>query len=149
MVPREFNILLCEDNEDHIFLTKRAISQAKDDVDFKISVARDGSEALEKLKRSKEGKEEPRPDLIILDLAMPRIDGFEVLERLKSDKDLRIIPVVVLTASTNEDDVIKAYSLGGNSYISKPLRFEDFLEKIKQVPLYWTKVATTPATDIQ
>ena len=109
----------------------------------RLTVARDGQEALDVLEDLR-GKEDGLPGLILLDLNLPRVNGIEVLQTIKSDPDLRRIPVIVLTTSTREEDVVKTYDLGVNTFISKPVRFEDFLQVVSSLQEYWIVIATLP-----
>ena len=132
-------ILLVEDDEVDIQAVKRAFKQHR--VANALHVARDGEQALAYLRREGEyagAEEAPRPSLILLDLRMPRMDGQELLRIIKSDDDLRIIPVVVFTSSREEADVMNSYENGASSYLVKPVTFEKLLEAIKTFDLYWT-----------
>lgn len=130
-------VLLVEDSPDHAFLIKRAISAAIQDL--KIQWAKDGEEAVELI--IKRGL---KPDLILLDIKMPRMNGFEVLRVLKGNKKTKYIPIVILSTSANEKDVSRAYSLGTNCYITKPVEIADFQSKLKSIPLYWLRTNTIP-----
>lgn len=134
------DILLAEDDEDHIFLIKKAISSARDGLTYAFHVVKDGEEALSYVR----SEDNPRPDLILLDIKMPKMSGLEVLRELKSDSRYRSIPVVMLTSSANEEDVVQSYGLGSNSYITKPVKYEEFVEKLRMIPEYWGKVNTLP-----
>ena len=136
MTPRSVRILLAEDNEDHRFLTVRALRDAAG-VTLEIDTVADGEEAMQYLQSN-------RPDLIILDLKMPKVDGLEVLERVKSDPDRRAIPTVVLSSSDRPEDVSAAYRLGGNTYVTKPTSATGFRESMAQLRDYWTGLATLP-----
>jgi CheY-like chemotaxis protein len=133
-------ILLVEDNPMDLDLTLRAFKRRR--VTNPIHVARDGEEALAWLPRWEAG--EPWPAVILLDLKLPKIDGLEVLRRLKGHPALRVIPVVMLTTSEESGDVRAAYQLGANSYIVKPVEFEKFMEVSEKVDLYWTVVNKSP-----
>ncbi len=131
-------ILLVEDNRDDEALTLRALR--KNRITNEVVVVRDGAEALEYLFGT--GRYEGRdttavPDLILLDLKLPKVDGLEVLRRLRADKGTRPLPVVILTSSTEEQDVLKSYGLGANSYIRKPVDFDEFMEAARQLSVYW------------
>jgi two-component system response regulator len=131
-------LLLVEDNPDDEALTLRALQ--KYNLSNHIEVARDGQEALDYL--FGEGKYQDRdagalPQVILLDLKLPKIDGLQVLERLRADTRTRQVPVVVLTSSDDERDIIRSYDLGANSYVRKPVDFEQFLEAARQLGLYW------------
>jgi len=142
---REIDILLAEDNVDHVFLIKKAFARIRDNgFKYNLDIVSDGEEALKYVKNKGEYAGKPRPDLILLDLKMPKKDGFDVLRELKGEPQYRTIPVVVLTSSTDEKDVVKSYALGSNLYITKPLRFERFLKKVMSIPTCWCKVATLP-----
>jgi two-component system response regulator len=129
-------ILLVEDNPDDVLLTKRAFE--KSHVLNSVVVAEDGEQALEFLFGLGENKDNPLiPELILLDLKMPKVGGLEVLERLQQDPVLSLIPVVVLTTSTEEEDLVKSYKYGANSFIRKPVDFNQFVAAVKQLELYW------------
>lgn len=127
------SILLVEDNPVDLDLTLRAFAKRK--LTNPVTVARDGPEALEWIPRWESG--EPWPALILLDLKLPKIDGLEVLREFKAHPSLRTIPIVVLTTSNEDLDIQKAYQLGANSYIVKPMDFDKFIEVAAQVELYW------------
>ena len=131
-------ILIVEDNEQDLALAQRALRKAK--VSNRIHVARDGEEALEFLfceGQFAERKMEDGPKVILLDLKLPKIDGLEVLQRIKSDPRIKSIPVVVLTSSKEQNDVVETYNLGVNSYIVKPVNFEQFSETVQKLGMYW------------
>lgn len=134
-------ILLVEDGPDDVEITRRALSRGQ--VKNHLLVARDGQEALEILyaRRDTDGA---LPGLILLDLNLPKVDGREVLERIKSDPKLERIPVIALTSSTLEEDVVRTYDLGVNTFISKPVKFEDFIRVIATIRDYWILIATLP-----
>ena len=141
--PKEMRILLVEDNPDDVELTLKVFR--KYNIINQIIVARDGEEALEILFNSRKGvPEEERPDLILLDLKLPKIDGLEVLRQIKSHPRTQPIPVVILTTSKEERDLIKSYQLGVNSYIRKPVNFDNFIEVIRQLGLYWLMLNEPP-----
>jgi two-component system response regulator len=131
-------ILLVEDNEDDIALSLRAME--RNNLKGQVSVVRDGKEALDFLfcRGAYSGRDPLQmPDLILLDLNLPRMGGHEVLQQLRSDERSRYLPVVMLTSSVEERDVVESYRLGANSYIQKPVNFGDFLEATRQLALYW------------
>ena len=128
-------ILLVEDNPDDEKLTLRAMRQS--DVPNIIVVARDGAEALEYLFAQDASR---LPSLILLDLKLPKISGLEVLEKLKSDTRTRTLPVVVLTSSDEERDIFQSYNLGANSYIRKPVDFDEFMDSVRQLGSYWLTI---------
>lgn len=136
MSTQPLRILLVEDNPNDLELTLHALSASK--LSNPVVVARDGAEALERLFGSEEQAPLPElPQLILLDLKLPKVDGLEVLERIKGDARTRAIPVVVLTSSSEGPDIDRAYSLGVNSYIVKPVDFGQFCETVKQLGMYW------------
>ncbi len=135
-------ILLVEDSPSDTELTIEALSEAK--VANHLSAVQDGVQALAFLRREAEYAQAPRPDLILLDLNLPRKDGREVLAELKADPDLRTIPVVVLTSSSAEEDVLRAYQLQCNCYITKPVIFKDFLKVVRSIESFWLAVVTLP-----
>ena len=133
-------ILLVEDNPLDIDLTKRAFK--KKNFIHPINIARDGEEALAYIDKWEAG--EPLPFIILLDLKLPKIDGLEVLRRLKTHDDFRVIPVVVLTSSSEDKDVQIAYKHGANSYIVKPVDFDKFLKVASDIEMYWLATTTLP-----
>ena len=134
-------ILLVEDNPKDVALTERALT--KSNIYNKLVVARDGVEAIEYLFDSSRGKDD-LPVVILLDLKLPRVDGLEVLRRIRGDEKTRRLPVVVLTSSSEERDIIQSYNLGANSYIRKPVKFNQFAEAINQLGLYWLVLNQPP-----
>lgn len=131
-------ILLVEDNLDDEALTLRALK--KNNINNEVVVAHDGVEALDYLFGTgvHAGRDlSVMPQVILLDLKLPRIDGLEVLRRLRSDSGTRLLPVVILTSSTQEEDRIAGYGLGANSYVRKPVDFAQFIEAVRQLGLYW------------
>jgi two-component system response regulator len=142
---RDKVILLVEDNPDDELLTLRALR--KNNVLNKVVVARDGVEALDFLFGT--GRYSGRdtavmPQLILLDLKLPKIDGLEVLKRLRADERTRLLPVVILTSSREEQDMLDGYGLGANSYVRKPVNFEQFVQAIEQLKLYWLILNEAP-----
>jgi two-component system, response regulator len=138
-------ILLVEDNPDDEELTTRALRQAK--IANEIVVARDGSEAVEFL--FGQGRHAGRdlshmPAVILLDLKLPKLSGLEVLQRLRADERTRLIPVVVLTSSSEEEDMLKSYQWGANSYVRKPVEFGDFANAVAQLGVYWMLLNEPP-----
>jgi CheY-like chemotaxis protein len=136
------HILLVEDNPNDVEITTRALRIGQ--IRNRLTVAMDGQEALEILDQFKASAD--CPGLILLDLNLPKVDGIEVLKRIKSDPATRRIPVIVLTTSTNQEDVISAYDFGVNTFITKPVRFEDFMQAVQTIHEYWSRLATLPRT---
>ena len=130
-------ILLVEDNADDEALTMRALK--KNNISNQIVITRDGVEALDFLFGTGPyaGHETEVPQLILLDLKLPKLDGFEVLKRLRADPRTRLIPVVILTSSKEQQDIVQGYGLGANSYVRKPVDFNQFSEAVRQLGLYW------------
>lgn len=139
---RPINILMIEDNPYDVRLTMEAFKDAK--VWNNLNVASDGEEALRFLRREGEFSEAPRPDLILLDLNLPRKNGREVLEEIKRDPDLKRIPVVVLTTSGDEKDILRAYELHVNAYITKPVDLDQFIKIVEAVEDFWLTVVKLP-----
>ena len=134
---RDAVILLVEDNADDEALTRRALE--KNDVKNELVVVRDGQEALDYLSGA------PRlPQLTLLDLKLPKVDGLEVLRRLRAAERTKLLPVVILTSSNEERDLVSSYSLGANSYVRKPVDFKEFTEAVRQLGLYWLLLNEPP-----
>lgn len=142
MNAQPMEILLVEDNEDDIVLEQEALADAK--LVNLMHVVRDGEEALSYLRRQGQYQDAQRPGLILLDINMPRKNGFEVLNEMKADAALMHIPVIMLTTSDNEADVVKSYAKGACSFITKPMDFDKFAEVVKQFALYWALVSRVP-----
>lgn len=135
---RVIKILLAEDNPDDIRITQRALSAAK--LINQLWIARDGEEALDFLKcqgQYQDISSAPRPGLVLLDINLPKVNGIEVLKEIKHDTELQNIPVVMLTASKRDEDIVRSYNFGCNSFIQKPVEFEKFVEAVKLIGLYW------------
>jgi CheY-like chemotaxis protein len=132
------DILLIEDNPGDVRMTQEVLKESK--ILNKMYVVEDGVEAMAFLRREGKYADAPRPDLILLDLNLPRKDGHEVLADVKSDDDLKRIPVVVLTISEAEDDILKSYDLHGNCYITKPIDFREFIKVVKAIEDFWLTI---------
>jgi len=139
---RPLEILLVEDNLGDVRLTQEALRENK--IANRISVARDGVEALASLRREDGYADAPRPDLILLDLNLPKKDGREVLAEVKANEQLRAIPVVVLTTSQAEEDILKSYNLHANCYITKPVDLEQFMRVVREVEDFWLCLVKLP-----
>jgi two-component system response regulator len=139
---REKTILLVEDNPDDVALTLRALK--KNQILNRVIVARDGSEALDFLFGTEDSPPVDLPEFILLDINMPKMNGLEVLAKIRADARTRLLPVVVLTTSDEDRDRIDSYHLGANSYISKPVEFEEFNTVVKHLGIYWLAVNTGP-----
>ena len=138
---RVINVLLVEDDPGDVLMTREAFEEY---LHNRLDVVSDGSEALAYLRREGEYADAPRPDLILLDLNLPRRDGREVLAEVKADVNLRTIPVIVLTTSQADEDVLKSYQLHANAYVTKPVDFEGFIEAIKQIDHFFVSVVQLP-----
>jgi len=145
MSERPIHILLAEDDDNDVRITRRAIK--KGGLAATIDVARDGQEALDVLFRRPPFDDAARPDLVSLDINLPKINGIEVLRTIKRDPVLQTIPVLMLTTSARNDDVNTAYALGANTYICKPIRFARFVDVIRDVAWYWSRIARVPAPE--
>jgi CheY-like chemotaxis protein len=141
---RPIEVLLVEDDAGDVLMTREALAEGK--VLNRLNVVGDGVEALDYLRGQKPYADATRPDLILLDLNLPRRDGRQVLEDVKGDPDLRRIPVVVLTTSEAEEDVLRSYDLHANAYVTKPVDFDRFVEVIRQIDEFFISVVRLPAT---
>jgi CheY-like chemotaxis protein len=135
-------ILLVEDNPGDVRLTKEALKEGK--VYSNLHWAKDGVEALEFLRRQGKFADAPRPDIILLDLNLPKKDGREVLSEIKNDENLKRIPVVILTTSKAEEDVLRSYQLHANCYVTKPVDLEKFIGVVESIDKFWLTVVTLP-----
>jgi len=142
--PRVINVLLVEDDPGDVLMTREAFDEY---LHNRLDVVTYGAEALSYLRCEGSYAEAPRPDLILLDLNLPRRDGREVLREVKADPDLRSIPVIVLTTSQAEEDVLRSYQLHANAYVTKPVDFEGFIEAIKQIDHFFVSVVQLPGRD--
>lgn len=140
MKLKPVHILLVEDNEGDIILTLDAFEESK--VKTKISIARNGKEALDFLFKRGTYSEVKKPDLILLDINIPIYNGHEVLQQIKTDSNLKKIPVIILSTSSNQKDIDQSYENHCNSYVKKPLNMEDFLEAILKIEAFWLQLST-------
>jgi two-component system response regulator len=139
---KPIDILLVEDSPTDVLMTREALESAK--ILNNLAVAHDGVEAMAYLRKQERYAQATRPDLILLDLNLPRKDGREVLAEIKADRNLKFIPVVILTTSKADEDILKAYGLHANSYICKPLDFKNFFKIIKSIERFWFNVVSLP-----
>jgi CheY-like chemotaxis protein len=139
---RQIEFLLVEDDPGDVMMTREAFQDYK--LHNELHVVSDGAEAMAFLRQEGEYAGRPRPDLVLLDLNLPRMDGRQVLESIKSDPELASIPVVVLTTSENEDDVLRSYSLHANAYVTKPVDFQRFIEVVRQIDDFFVTVVRLP-----
>ena len=139
---KPINILLVDDDEGDVLLTQKALQKSR--IYNTLDVARDGVEAMQYLRREGKFQDVPRPGLILLDLNMPRKDGRETLAEIKNDKDLRLIPVVVLTTSDADHDVLQSYDLQANCYITKPVDLQQFTDVIQALQDFWLCIVKLP-----
>jgi len=141
-VDDAIHILLVEDNPGDVRLTREALRGAR--VANDLQVVGDGEEAIEYLRRRGRHRDAPRPDIVLLDLNLPRLDGREVLADIKSDPDLAKIPIIILTSSSAERDIHTAYELHANCYISKPVDFTEFIEAVRSLEGFWLRIVRLP-----
>ncbi|HYR60117.1 MAG TPA: response regulator [Nitrospiraceae bacterium] len=145
MISEPIEVLLVEDNEDDIVLIEEAFAEAKlMNVVFKV---RDGEDALAYLRQEGPYTHRRRPGLVLLDINMPKKNGFEVLQAMKADPLLQSLPVVMLTTSDREDDIVQSYTHGACSYIRKPMSLEQFAHVVNNFELYWTMVSRVPSAN--
>ena len=135
-------ILLVEDNLDDVFLTQEALRESK--ISNNLSVAGDGLQALDFLRREGAYSDAPRPDIVLLDLNLPKKDGRWVLEQIKTDDRLKHLPVVIMTTSRAEQDVLKSYKLHANCYVTKPVDFDEFISIVQSIEEFWFTVVRLP-----
>ena len=141
-LPKHIEILLVEDSPADVLLTREAFEQNK--ILNSLHVAEDGVQAMDFLHKRGAYASAPRPDLILLDLNLPRKNGREVLAEIKTDPELRKIPIVVLTTSSAEEDILKAYDLNANCYVVKPVGFDNFMEAMQSIRHFWFSIVTLP-----
>ena len=139
---KDYPILLAEDNTDDILMVKRAWKKGL--LKNNLHIVNDGEEAIDFLYRRGKYSDAPKPSLILLDLKMPKIDGFKVLEIIKNDEELKQIPVIVLTGSNRDKDLERAYELGCNSYIVKPVTLDNFIQAVVDIQRYWILLCKIP-----
>jgi len=137
-------ILLVEDNKDDILLIQRAFNKSKLSEKFDVIVAQDGNQALSYLKDITSSQKQILPMILLLDLKLPRIDGFEVLQHIRTNEKTKLIPVIVFTSSKENTDIIKAYLLGANSYVRKPIDSGNFMFVLQQIVTYWGDLNELP-----
>jgi CheY-like chemotaxis protein len=142
IIGKLIEILLVEDNQGDVGLIEEVLEEIK--IRNKLHVAEDGEEAMLFLHREGKFSSFPRPDIILLDLNSPKKDGREVLKEIKEDNNLRSIPIVVLTSSNSEKDIIRSYELHANAYITKPLDLDEFINVVKSIVNFWLEVAKLP-----
>lgn len=142
MLVRTVEILLVEDNQGDIDLTVEALEESK--VKNNLHVVTDGQQALDFVYKKGEYATKPKPDLILLDLNIPKKNGVEVLQQIKEDKDLRRIPVIVLTSSKDEQDILDTYNLHANAFVQKPLDFNAFMEIVQKIENFWMSIVVLP-----
>ena len=143
LVGRQIDVLLVEDDPGDVLMTQEAFEDYK--VKNQLHVATDGVEAMAFLRREGKNADAPRPDLVLLDLNLPRMDGREVLHEIKSDPELASIPVVILTTSEAEEDVLRSYSLHANAYVTKPVDFERFIQVVRKIDDFFVTVVRLPS----
>jgi len=141
-LSRPVEVLLVEDNPGDVRLTREALKEGK--VRNNLHVAQDGVEALRFLRREGEHANAVRPDLILLDLNLPKMDGREVLQAIKADASLKFIPVVILTSSQAEQDILRAYDLNANCYVSKPVDLDQFITVVRSIEDFWFTIVKLP-----
>lgn len=143
---RSFIILLAEDNPDDVLITKKAFEKSK--FLHRMYITTDGEETIAFLNRAGKFRDVPTPDLILLDLNLPKKNGHEVLTKIKNDPNLEHIPVIVLTISDAEKDILNSYSSYANCYITKPIEFEKFLENVKMIEDFWLSIVKLPRSRV-
>jgi len=144
LMGRPVEFLLAEDNPGDVRLTKEALRESK--ISNNLNVVPDGVEAMAFLRREGKYADAPRPDVILLDLNLPKKDGREVLAEVKADPSLRLIPVVIITSSEAEQDVLRTYELYANCYVTKPVDLEQFIKVIQSIETFWLTIVTLPSS---
>jgi len=140
--PSDHPVLLAEDNPDDILITQRAWRKGL--IKNELYVVKDGEEAIDFLYRKGKYLDAPRPSLMLLDLKMPKVDGFEVLKTMKGDDALKKMPIIVLTTSNRHEDVNRAYEMGCNAYIVKPVSFDNFIKAVAEIQRFWLILCEIP-----
>lgn len=140
---KNIEILLVEDSPTDVLITREALTEAK--LVNHIHVVEDGVEALAFLHQQEPYAGAPRPDVILLDLNLPRKNGYEVLQEIKADANLQTIPIIVLTTSRAEEDILKSYHLHANCYIVKPVEFDNFVKAVQSISHFWFSIVTLPS----
>ena len=143
ILSQPVDILLVEDNPGDVRLTQEAFRESK--LTIRLNVVMDGEDALNYLFRRPPYENATRPDMILLDLNIPKKDGREVLEEIKQDESLRYVPVIILTTSNAEQDIVKTYNLKVNAYINKPVDFDRFFDIVQKIETFWLMTATLPS----
>lgn len=143
-MPKQVNILLVEDNEGDIVLTLEALKEVR--ILNGVDVVRDGEQALQFLRKEAPYAEAPTPDIIFLDINLPKVDGTEILSIIKNDEVLKVIPVIMLTTSDAEKDIMAAYCNHANCYITKPVDLDKFMEVIQSIKSFWISIVKLPKT---
>lgn len=141
-ISKSLQVLLVEDNEGDVRLIKEAFSESK--IDKTFNVARDGEDALNYLYAKGKYTERIKPDIVLLDINLPKKNGFEVLESIKKDPELKKIPVIMLSSSSSEEHVIKSYDLNANCYVTKPVDFDEYIRAVKIIEDFWFQMAKLP-----
>ena len=148
MARTKLKVLLVEDNQDHAELIRIALSDLVPE--DKFFIVTHGEDALNYLYRQgvySDKTTSPRPSLILLDIKLPRLDGFDVLRFIKNDEKLKSIPVVLLTTSSDKNEISRGYKCGANSYVTKPVKFDDFIDCVRNIHYYWSQTNTPPLLD--
>lgn len=139
---KQVEVLLVEDDPDHAEMTKTSLEEGNESI--QVHWVKDGQEVIDFLRQKGAYEKAPRPDMILLDINLPKLSGIEVLKRIKEDAALKVIPVIMLTTSDRGEEITKCYSIGVNSFITKPVQFKDFSDKIKTLKLYWLTTNSGP-----
>ena len=146
VTPKSINILICEDNLGDVYIITNALQDSTKN--YTIDRVSDGEAAIAYLQKTGEYINVPRPDLILLDLNLPKLHGFEVLSEIKKDPNLKIIPVIILTSSKSQQDIIRTYELFGSCFVTKPFDIEEFRNAIKHIEEFWLDLVKLPSKSI-